>query len=116
MVTGAAQLRPHLNPTIGGIQHRTLRCLDALEEEEQEEVRAPHTFRISRRRSDGQVVLHYKELAAHPVWLPPIDPTVAVLETDPEGIEIFNSPPPDPMKSPPEEVPLHSIAAAKKEE
>ena len=36
MVTGAAQLRPHLNPTIGGIQHRTLRCLDALEEEEQE--------------------------------------------------------------------------------
>ena len=59
--------------------------------------------------SDGVVVLHYKELAAQPVWLPPIDPLAEVLVTDPKGIQIFHSTPPDPLSSPPAEIELHAV-------
>ena len=63
--------------------------------------------------ADGQVVLHYKELAAQPVWLPPVDPKADVLVTDPEGIVLFNSPPPDPLTSPPKEVALRATSSVK---
>jgi hypothetical protein len=63
--------------------------------------------------ADGQVVLHYKELAAHPVWLPPLDPEADSLVTDPEGIVLFSSPPPDPMQSPPDEVALNAVPQKK---
>ena len=63
---------------------------------------------VTRTGGDGQVVLHYKELAAHPVWLPPLDPEADPLVEDPQGIDLFVSPPPDPMLSPPPEVPLRS--------
>ena len=56
--------------------------------------------------ADGQVVLHYKELAVQPVWLPPVDPHADKLVTDPDGIVLFSSPPPYPMQSPPAEIPL----------
>ena len=97
-------LFPHLvKPAPTGIQHATL----GTKEDGDVEVEVPHLFWIHR-RSDGVVVLHYKELAAHPVFLPKVrgsDPPV----TDPEGIVLFGSPPPDPMVSPPTECELRSV-------
>ena len=58
--------------------------------------------------SDGKVILHYKELAVHPVWLPPLDPNAETLSTDPAGIVVFDSAPPDPLLHPPAEVPLNA--------
>ena len=58
------------------------------------------------------MVLHYKELSAHPVWMPPVNPEADTLVTDPEGIELFSSPPPDPLQSPPAEVPLRCAECA----
>lgn len=105
------QLTPLRNPSITGIQHRCLQCLgeeEVTDDADADDVRAPHTFRITKRK-DGQVVLHYKELAAQSVWLPPIDPKATPLVTDPEGMVMFDTPPPDPMQSPPTEVPLCSV-------
>ena len=54
--------------------------------------------------------MHYKELAAQPVWLPPKDADARPLVTLEDGIEIFkaNTPPPDPLQEPPAEVELHA--------
>ena len=54
-------------------------------------------------------VLHYKELDAHPIWLPPIDGSATPLVSSPDGIELFATPPPDPMQGPlPAEVELRT--------
>ena len=44
-------------------------------------------------------MLHYKELSADPVWLPPLVPNASPLVTDPNGIEFLNPnvAPPDPF-------------------
>ena len=64
-------------------------------------------------------VFHYKELSAHTVWLPSIDPDAKPLVTNPEGIELFASPPIDPVDatSMPAEVELRTaeVQAAKKQ-
>ena len=64
-------------------------------------------------------MFHYKELSAHTVWLPSIDPDAATLVTNPEGIELFDSPPIDPVDaaSMPTEVELRTVEvqAAKKQ-
>jgi hypothetical protein len=59
----------------------------------------PHIFWIHKRSCDGCVVLHYKELSADPVWLPPLVPNASPLVTDPNGIEFLNPnvAPPDPF-------------------
>ena len=44
--SGSGQLNPCRNKSIEGIQHRTLQCLDTVDDDG---VRAPHTFRITRR-------------------------------------------------------------------
>ena len=71
----------------------------------------PHTRGVS--------VFHYKELSAHTVWLPSIDPDATPLVTNPEGIELFDSAPIDPVDatSMPAEVELRTEAlqAAKKQ-
>ena len=56
-------------------------------------------------------VFHYKELPAHTVWLPSIDPDARSLVTNPEGIELFESPPVDPVDaaSMPAEVELRTV-------
>ena len=57
----------------------------------------------------GAAVLHYKELSTHPIWLPSIDPSATPLVSSPDGIELFSSPPPDPMQGPlPQEVELRT--------
>ena len=54
-------------------------------------------------------MIYYKELDVHPVWLPSIDASAATLVTNPEGIEVFATPPPDPMQDPlPDEVELRT--------
>lgn len=54
-------------------------------------------------------VIHYKELDVHPVWLPSIDASATPLVTNPDGMEVFATPPPDPMQSPlPDEVELRT--------
>ena len=73
-------------------------------------VMAPHTFWIHKRASDGEVVMHYKRLAASDVWYPPMDAHADDPVTDPRGIELFGTPPPDPMSQPPEEVALFTAA------
>ena len=118
-----AYLRPHLvDPAPVGIQHADLSgeskkskaggkstegsSVDGAAET-QKEVRIPHLFWIHR-RSDETVVLHYKEFAAHSVFLPKkrgSDPAV----TDPDGIVLFGSPPGDPMVTPPKECELRSV-------
>jgi hypothetical protein len=113
-------LRPHLvHPAPSGIQHADLsgkskmekkaEKLAGIDPEAEDEVRVPHLFWIHR-RSDDVVVLHYKELAAHSVFLPKMqgsDPA----ETNPEGIVLFRTPPPDPMTdAPPTEMQLKSVA------
>ena len=60
----------------------------------------------ARTGDDGEVVLHYKEFSAQPVWMPPINPEADPLVTDPDGIVLFSAPPPDPIMSPPAEIPL----------
>jgi hypothetical protein len=64
-------------------------------------------------------VFHYKELSAHTVWLPSLDPDASTLVTNPEGIELFDSPPIDPVDaaSMPAEVELRTeaVQAAKKQ-
>ena len=77
------------------------------------EVREPHTFWIHR-RSDGTVVLHYKERSTHAVWLPPVDPAAEPLVTSEDGIVLFASPPPDPMVNPPVCAPFAGPAGAQK--
>ena len=53
--------------------------------------------------------MHYKELGTHPVWLPSIDPNANPLVSNPDGIQLFATSPPDPMQGPmPEEVELHT--------
>lgn len=71
------------------------------------EVRVPRTFWIHR-RADGVVVMHYKELSTDLVWLPSLPQSApdAPLVTDPDGIVLFGSAPPDPMSNPPKEVEL----------
>ena len=67
------------------------------------EVRSPHTFWIHK-RGDGEVVFHYKELCADPVWLPHkqrINNTDALV-MNPEGIVLFAEAPPDPTISAPD--------------
>ena len=113
-------LRPLLiKPAPTGIQHADLsgktRKEKAAEVESgavagDNEVRIPHQFWLHR-RADGTVVLHYKEYAQHAVFLPKVrgsDPA----QTDPEGIVLFGSPPPDPMVTPPEECELKSVCTA----
>ena len=98
-------LFPHLvKPPPAGIQHATL----STKEDPEKEVAVPHLFWIHR-RSDGVVVLHYKELAAHPIFLPKVRSSDPPL-TDPEGIVLFRTPPPDPMVAPPAECELRSVA------
>ena len=118
-----AYLRPHLvDPAPVGIQHADLSGESKKSKaggkstegssadgaaETQKEVRIPHLFWIHR-RSDETVVLHYKEFAAHSVFLPKkrgSDPAV----TDPDGIVLFGSPPGDPMVTPPKECELRSV-------
>lgn len=92
-------LRPSLcNPPPVGIQHSVVG----------EETLVPHTFWIHRRASDGVVVLHYKELAADAVWLPPLVPNACPLVTDPAGIEFLtpDCPIPDPLMTTPVEMDL----------
>lgn len=84
-------LRPHLHRGTSGMAHVDL------EAEPESGARAPHRFWIHRREKDGAVVLHYKELDTHPIWLPSIDPSAETLVSNPDGIELFASPPPDPM-------------------
>ena len=52
--------------------------------------------------------MHYKEISAHKVWLPSVDPDARPLVTNPEGIEMFDSTPADPTPgaSMPKEVEL----------
>jgi hypothetical protein len=113
-------LRPHLvHPAPTGIQHADLSGESKKSKKGKQsgegssapggeaDVRVPHLFWIHR-RSDETVVLHYKELAAHSVFLPKVrgsDPAV----TDPEGIVLFGSPPGDPMVDPPKECELRSV-------
>ena len=106
VVNWTTYLSPSLHAGITGIQHRLLEA-----DSEEETARSPRTFWIHRRPTDGVVVLHYKEYCQHPTWLPPLDPTATPLKTNPEGIEIFRreTPPPDPMQTPPPEVPLHAV-------
>ena len=77
-----------------------------------DETFVPHSFWIHKRASDGQVVLHYKEFAADPVWLPPVTANADPLVTDPQGIEFVDpsSPLPDPLVRPPNECELRSTA------
>jgi hypothetical protein len=96
-----------VRPLPTGIQHATL-----LQEEGvagqygDQKVRSPHTFWIHR-RADRTVVLHYKEFCVDPVWLPSLPrPDGGPLVTDEEGIELFQTPPPDPMTTPPTEAEL----------
>ena len=57
-------LKPSLRKKVPeGIQHANF--------EEANQTKVPHTFWIHKRASDKRVVLHYKELAADPIWLPP---------------------------------------------
>jgi len=113
-------LGPHIvNPRPKGIQHASLPL--GTEEEAQKgraapavdasathaaavDTRAPHTFHIHR-NPKGIVVWHYKELSAHPTWLPAI-PNSKPLQTDAEGIVLFQTPPPDPMVNLPKEAPF----------
>ena len=103
-----AFLRPHLvNPVPSGIQHAHITGLQGSDETE---TLVPQTFWIHKRACDGKVILHYKHLSADEVWYPPISMHAKVLETDPNGIELFSTPPPDPMVTPPDEVQLKSVA------
>ena len=69
------------------------------------DTRSPHTFHIHF-NPQGSVVLHYKELSDDPTWLPAI-PNSKPLQTDEEGIVLFQTPPPeDPMVNPPKEAPF----------
>ena len=89
-------LRPSLRTSLPvGIQHSKIG----------DETLVPHTFWIHK-RPDGQVVFHYKELAADPVWLPPLVPNATPLVTDPQGIEFLDPscPLPDPLVTPPTEM------------
>ena len=108
-----AHLKPHKHPDTTGIGHVDI------EAEPDEGARSPHQFWIHRRESDGAVVFHYKELSAHTVWLPSIDPDAKPLVTNPEGIELFDSKPIDPVDatSMPAEVELRTaeVQAAKKQ-
>ena len=81
-----------------GIQHATVG----------EDILVPHSFWIHKRARDGCVVLHYKELSADNVWLPPLVRNSSPLVTDPEGIEFLNPncPPVDPMVCTPCEMKL----------
>jgi hypothetical protein len=88
-------LKPSLRtPPPVGIQHANLRTVDGAVV-----TLVPHTFWIHKRSCDGVVVLHYKELSADPVWLPPLVPNASPLVTDPNGIEFLNPnvAPPDPF-------------------
>jgi hypothetical protein len=88
-------LKPSLRtPPPVGIQHANLRTVDGAVV-----TLVPHTFWIHKRSCDGIVVLHYKELSADPVWLPPLVPNASPLVTDPNGIEFLNPnvAPPDPF-------------------
>ena len=92
-------LRRHLvKPLPVGLQHATLKGAEG----EKDEVRSPHTFWIHR-RSDGRVIMHYKEFCAHQVWLPHVQESNAgaALVTDERGIQLFATDPPDPVNSPP---------------
>ena len=96
-------LKPSLRkPTPVGIQHAHLKTSTGAE------TLVPHTFWIHKRSSDGVVVLHYKELSADAVWLPPLVPNASPLVTDPNGIEFLNPdvPPPDPLVCTPCEMEL----------
>ena len=87
-------LKPSLRtPAPVGIQHANLRTADGVV------TLVPHIFWIHKRSCDGCVVLHYKELSADPVWLPPLVPNASPLVTDPNGIEFLNPnvAPPDPI-------------------
>ena len=100
-------LTPHLRtPAPVGIQHTEVEV--ETEKGTVEKVKlVPHTFWIHK-RDDGKVVLHYKELCADTIWYPPIDVYAKPQKTDPAGIVLFDTPPPDPMTTPPKEVELTS--------
>ena len=68
------------------------------------DTRSPHTFHIHR-NPKGNVVLHYKELSDDLTWLPAILNSKP-LQTDAEGIVLFQTPPQDPMVNPPKEAPF----------
>ena len=53
--------------------------------------------------------MHYKELSSHTVWLPSIDPEATPLVHNPQGIQLFQSAPLDPLVTPPNDVPLRSV-------
>ena len=112
-------LNPHIvSPRPKGIQHASLPL--GTEEAQVEggapavdgsatdapavDTRAPHTFHIHF-NPKGSVVVHYKELSDHPTWLPAIHNSKP-LQTDEEGIVLFQTPPPDPMVNPPTEAPF----------
>lgn len=105
----SAHLRPHLvKPLPRGLQHALLSTGDPNDPEEPsvDEVRSPHTFWIHR-RPDGKVVMHYKEFCSDELWLPPLNPSQRPwTTTDPDGIVIFRTDPPDPMTNPPSRAPF----------
>ena len=91
-------LKPSLRKKVPeGIQHANF--------EEANQTKVPHTFWIHKRASDKRVVLHYKELAADPIWLPPLATGGGPLVTDPDGIELFEPgfEPKDPAQVAPQE-------------
>mgnify|MGYP000855883085 FL=1 len=91
-------LKPSLRKKVPeGIQHANF--------EEANQTKVPHTCWIHKRASDKRVVLHYKELAADPIWLPPLATGGGPLVTDPDGIELFEPgfEPKDPAQVAPQE-------------
>ena len=118
----ASWLSPHIvTPRPKGIQHASLPlgteedgkggappAVDASSPDATlVDTRSPHTFHIHP-NPRGDVVMHYKELSDHPTWLPAI-PNSKPLQTDPEGIVLFQTPPPDPTVNPPKEAPFASF-------
>tara|TARA_B110001452_G_scaffold156267_1_gene130110 strand:- start:498 stop:2438 length:1941 start_codon:yes stop_codon:yes gene_type:complete len=100
----ASWLEPHIvSPRPVGIQHAVLPLGDE-DDNMAVDTRSPHTFHIHRNPA-GNVVLHYKELCTHSTWLPAVANS-SPFRTDPEGIVLFQSPPPDPMVNPPQEAPF----------
>ena len=106
-------LSPYLiKPAPLGIQHANFEIdaapIDPAQPQGKKNIKtmSPHTFWIHKRATDAEVIMHYKRLAASTVWYPPIDAHTADPVTDPRGIELFRTPPPDPMIAPPDEVSL----------
>ena len=79
--------------------------LEAATASNPEEVHSVHQFWLHRGADNKSVIMHYKELSQDAIWLPGL-PVAKPTRSDPEGIVLFKTPPPDPIMTPPTEAEL----------